>query len=304
HSAEGVASVCLDQARIAELAVTHFVARGIRNLTVFRFDDSPFAVLRERYFIEAAARVGARIAPPWFVEGAVPSRREEHPKVVMAWLAGLPKPCGVFACCDAWARIVGRYGQVSGLRIPEDVALVGVDNDAVECETMAPPLTSVAVPWRSVGESAARLLQLGLRGKPIAGTQVLIPPIDVIVRRSSDTFALADEPLVAAAVRWIRDHADKRVSVPMVARAVGATRQRLERHFRRSLGHTVLREIHRAHVEVARRLLSTTDLPLSQVAKSSGFTNVALLSVAFRREVGVPPGAYRRTARGVGTGDD
>jgi LacI family transcriptional regulator len=229
----------------------------------------------------------------------VPPRHEEHPKEIMAWLAALPKPCGVFACCDAWARIVGRYAQVSGLRIPEDIALVGVDNDAVECETMAPPLSSVALPWRSVGESAANLVQLGLRGKAIAATRVLVAPVDVVVRRSSDTFALADEPLVAAAVRWIREHSGERVSVPMVARAVGATRQRLERHFRRALGHTVLREIHRAHVEVARRLLATTDVPLAQVAKSSGFTNVALLSVAFRREVGVPPGAYRRSARGL-----
>jgi LacI family transcriptional regulator len=100
-------------------------------------------------------------------------------------------------------RCVGarrRYAQC-GLRAPEDSALVGVDNDAVECETMTPPLSSVAVPWRSVGESAANLVQLGLRGKSSRGTRVLVPTVDVMVRRSSDTFALAGEPIVGAAVR-------------------------------------------------------------------------------------------------------
>jgi LacI family transcriptional regulator len=90
----------------------------------------------------------------------------------------------------------------------------------------------------------------------------------------------------------------------MIANAISVSRQRLERHFRRHLGRTVLEEIRRARVEVARRLLATTELALPEIAKLSGFTNSALLSVAFRREVGVPPGAYRRHARGLGDAQD
>ena len=221
----------------------------------------------------------------------------------MAWLSRLRKPCGVFALCDERARMVARYAQAANLRVPEDVALVGVDNDAFECEITSPPLSSVAVPWRSVGEKAARLVQLGLRGTPIAGTRVLVEPLDVVVRRSSDAFAI-DDSLVSAAVAWIHGHVEARLTVPMLASAISVSRQRLERHFRRHLGRTVVEEIRRTRVEVARRLLSTTELQLTEVAKRSGFTNSALLSVAFRREVGVPPGAYRRQARGLGDAED
>jgi LacI family transcriptional regulator len=184
------------------------------------------------------------------------------------------------------------------VRIPEDVALVGVDNDTMECELVAPPLTSVAVPWRTVGQQAAHLVQRALAGETIAGERIVIPPVDVIARRSSDVLAI-DDPLVVSAVTWICEHADRRLTVPSVARAVSVTRQRLERRFRAVLGRTVMQEVRRAHIELAKRLLSTTRLDLSRIARQSGFTSAALLSVAFRNETGVPPGAFRRRFQGL-----
>jgi LacI family transcriptional regulator len=293
--AEGVASVCLDEARVTELAVSHLLARGFRQLTTVRF--AAWARGRERRFREAALRAEACLEPGWSSDAVAPCSLEDDPAAIMAWLSGLKKPCGIFACTDAWARVVARYASAAGLRIPEDLALVGVDNDALECEIAAPPLSSVAVPWARYGETAARLVQSGLRGKLIAGTRVLVEPLDVVVRRSSDIFAIQD-PLVAAAVAWIHGHVEQRLTVPTVASALRATRQRLERGFRRHLGRTVLEEIRNARVEVARRLLWNTDLPLIDIARRSGFTNAALLNVAFHREVGMPPGAYRRRARG------
>jgi LacI family transcriptional regulator len=304
--AEGVASVLVDEASITDLAVSHLLARGFRKLTTFRFDD--WGALREQRFRETAERLGAQLQPAWWSDTAhalAPGalRREEDPVAIMAWLSGLKKPCGIFALCDARARMVARYARAANLRVPEDVAIVGVDNDTFECEITAPPLSSVAVPWRSVGESAAQLVHLGLRGTPIAGTRVLVKPLDVVVRRSSDAFAI-ENSLVSSAVAWIHGHVGTRLTVPLIADAIRVSRQRLERHFRRHLGRTVHEEIRRARVELARRLLSTTELPLPEVAKQSGFTTSALLSVAFRREVGVPPGAYRRRARGLGDAGD
>ena len=300
RASEGIASVLPDQARIAELAAEHLLARGFRNLTTVRFDS--WGALREARFREAAAACGAQLEPGWWSEGQPPSR-DEQPAAIMAWLARLRKPCGIFALCDVWARMVAHYAQAAQLRIPEDVALVGVDNDAFECELAVPPLSSVAVPWQAFGESAAQLVQLGLRGTPIAGRRVLVKPLDVVVRRSSDAFAVEDS-LVSAGVTWIHQHVEGRLTVPMIANAIRVSRQRLERHFRRHLGRTVVEEIRRTRVEVARRLLSTTELALPEIAKRCGFTNAALLSVAFRREVGVPPGAFRRRARGAGDAQD
>jgi LacI family transcriptional regulator len=299
--AEGIASVLVDEGQITDLAVSHLLARGFRNLTTFRFGS--WGVLRERRFRESATQLGAHLEPGWWSDSAPTLREDEHPAAIMAWLSRLKKPCGVFALCDGWARIVARYARTANLRVPEDVALIGVDNDTFECETTAPPLSSVAVPWRSVGEAAARLVQHGLRGNSIASQRVLIKPLGVVVRRSSDAFAIQDS-LVSAAVTWIHRHAGGRLTVPIIASAISVSRQRLERHFRRHLGRTVVEEIRRTRVEVARGLLSTTQLPLPEIAKRSGFTNSALLSVAFRREVGVPPGAYRRQARGLGDAED
>jgi LacI family transcriptional regulator len=302
RTAEGFASVCLDEEKIAEGALAHFLSKGLRNLTTFRFDESPFAVARDHCFCQRAAAAGARIAPGWGLDGTEPSRRQEDPAAIASWLRGLPKPCGVFACCDAWARVVARYARTSGLRVPEAMAIVGVDDDPFECELTAPALSSVAVPWRTVGQNAAWFVQSVLSGKKITGERIVVFPLHVVTRRSSDAFAI-DDSLVASAVTWIHQNAETRISVPLVARAVATTRQKLERRFRAVLGRTVLQEIRGVRVEAAKRLLSTTRLELPQVAKRSGFTTAALLSVAFQREVGEPPGAYRRRVRDLSVDD-
>jgi LacI family transcriptional regulator len=301
RSAEGIASVLVDEVDITDLAVSHLLARGFRNVTTFRFHS--WGAQREGRFREVAARLGAQLEPAWWSDAPSSECREEHPAAIMAWLSRLKKPCGIFAMCDGHARMVARYARAAHLRIPEDIALVGVDNDVFECEIASPPLSSVAVPWRSVGEAAGQLVHLGLQGAPIGSKRVLIKPVDVVVRRSSDAFAINDR-LVSKAVAWIHGHADGRLTVPMIAKAIRVSRRRLERHFRLHLGRSVVEEIRRTRVETARRLLWTTELPLPEIAKRSGFTNPALLNVAFRREVGVPPGAYRRTARGVGVAED
>jgi LacI family transcriptional regulator len=291
RTAEGIPSVELDAAKTAELAASHLLDRGFRNLTTFRFDT--WGTLREQRFREVAARRGAHLEPSWWSESAVALRTQDRPAAIIEWLSSLRKPCGIFAGCDGWSRVLARYARAASLRVPEEVALIGIDNDLFDCEIESPPLSSVAVPWQRFGEAAARLVQLGLRGQPLPRERVLVPPLDVVVRRSSDTFAI-DDPLVAMAVRWIHDHFAARITVPKVAGAVRSTRQRLERHFRQKLGRTVLQEIRRTRVEAARRLLATTNRPLLEIARTCGFTNAALLSVAFQREVGVPPGAYRK----------
>ncbi|HZU83913.1 MAG TPA: substrate-binding domain-containing protein, partial [Polyangiaceae bacterium] len=243
RSGEGVASVCLDEERIATVALEHMLAKGLRALTTFRFDESPFAVARERAFSRAAVASGARLVAGWWTDGAEPPRSEEQPGAMVSWLRGLPRPCGVFACCDAWARVVARYARTADLRVPEDVSIVGVDNDAIECELTAPPLSSVAVPWQTVGQRAAQLVKLGLSGAAIAD-RIVVAPTHVVTRRSSDALAIEDA-LVDRAVRWIHHHATQPLTVPSVARALATSRRRLERRFHAALGRTVAQEIRR-----------------------------------------------------------
>jgi LacI family transcriptional regulator len=304
-SSDGIPSVCPDEEAIASLALEHLLATGLRQVTTFRLDGAQHAVARERAFVEGAEQAGASVAVGWGSRDAPLDWRGEKPEAIVAWLLGLPKPCGIFTCTDRWATIVVRYIRLAGLRVPEDLALVGVDNDVVECELMAPPLSSVAVPWPELGMRAAKLVERVLSGESIDGQRLLTSPVTVMSRRSSEILAIDDE-LVAKAVRWIREHADQRLSVPMVAHSIGGGRQRLERRFRRALDRTVQEEIRRARVEAAKGLLQSTRAGMAEIARRSGFTNASLLSLAFKREVGIPPGVFRRRVRQalVSAGDE
>jgi LacI family transcriptional regulator len=303
RTADGLASVCLDEGQIAEVALAHLLSKGLTHLTTFRFDEARFGITREHAFRDAVTRSRGRLVAGWWIQDAVPSRAYEQPEAIADWLRHLPRPCGVFACCDAWARVVARYAHTAELRVPDDLSIVGVDNDTIQCELMAPPLSSVIVPWQAVGRQAAHLVRLALSGEAIAGRRIVIAPGHVMTRRSSDALAIAD-PLAARAVRWIHEHANRALTVPSVARALGTSRRRLERRFQAFLGRTVAQEIRRIRVETAKHWLSTTGHSLAHVAKLSGFTSAALLNVAFRRELGLPPGAYRRRVRGAPHDDD
>ena len=298
RSSEGIASVCLDEGAIAAVALEHLLSKGLRHVTTFRFTSWRFAVERERAFVERARAAGANVPAGWGSDELGSAKAVEDPVAIVEWLLGLPRPCGIFTCTDGWARIVIRSVRLAGLRIPEDVLLVGVDNDVVECELQAPWLSSVMVPWQEVGTSAERLVHRALSGQSSHVERQVILPVGVQARRSTDIWAV-DDALVAKALRWIREHAHQRLSVPLVARAVGGGRQRLERRFRRALDRTVVEEIRRARVEAAKKLLQTTKAGLNEVAQRSGFSNTTLLNTAFRRELGMPPGVYRRRTHGM-----
>ena len=293
-SAAGIASVCLNDGAIAQLAVDHLLSTGLRHVSTLRFSESPFALVRQRTF-EARARAAQLVClEGWGCkEGVDAGEKRENPAAIAAWLRALPKPCGVFTCTDSWGRTAARYARLSGLRVPEDIALIGVDNDTLECELSAPPLSSVLVPWRDVGEQAALLVARLLARESMAEQRCVVSPLSVVARRSSDVLAV-DDQLVAAAVSWIRANAEQRLTVSMVVQGVNTGRQRLERAFRRVLDRTIQEEIRRSHVDIARRLLETTRGELPEIAQRSGFTNATLLNLAFQRELGVAPGAYRR----------
>jgi LacI family transcriptional regulator len=257
RSPQGIASVCIDEENIAKLALDHLLAAGLRHVTTFRYDESPFAVARERAFIERARAARVEVAAGWGGQDFSQLDREENAPGMKAWLRSLPKPCGIFTCVDGWARPVSRYTREAGLRIPEDIALIGADNDELECELLSPPLSSVVIPWEGVGRSAAKLVRAALANEPVAGRRAVVSPIAVAARRSSDVLSIQD-PFVASAVVWIRDHAESRLTVAMVTRAVGLSRQALDRRFRQALGRTVQEEVRRANAEAAGRAPLTT----------------------------------------------
>jgi len=213
------------------------------------------------------------------------------------WLRGLPKPIGLLACDDDRGREVLEACRAAELLVPEDVAVVGVDNDELLCDLSDPPLSSVALNAERGGYEAAALLD-GLMSGRVHGThRILVAPTWVVTRRSTDILALEDR-VVATALRFIHENARRPITVKDLARKAELSRRTLELRFRKVAGRSIHEEIERVRLERAKRLLLETMIPLPQVAEASGFSNASYLIRVFHRQIGVPPAQYRARNRG------
>lgn len=221
-----------------------------------------------------------------------PTERRELEKT-LEWLHALPKPTALFARNDEVAAAASELTRQASLRVPEEVAILGADNDEIMCEFASPPLSSIKIPAERIGFEAAALLDGLMDGRAVPDHPILIPPGDVVTRQSTDVLFVGD-PGLARALRFIRDHARDRINVPAVVNQAGICRSLLERRFRKALDRTPLQEIHRCRIEHAMRLLAETDETLTNVALQSGFRDVKQLHTLFRRQTGVPPSRYRR----------
>jgi LacI family transcriptional regulator len=212
------------------------------------------------------------------------------------WLLALPRPVGVMACYDIRARHVLDACRRVGLAVPDQVAVIGVDNDEFLCDLSDPPLSSVAPDTRRTGYEAAALLDRLMSGRERRrGQAIFVEPLGVVARRSTDVLALGDAD-VSAAVRFIREHACDGIAVKDLLAEVPLSRRVLEDRFRKLLGRTPHDEIARVRFERVRQLLRETRLPLAEIARRSGFRNAEYLATAFRRQLGTSPNAYRKSA--------
>ena len=279
----------------AALAFEHLWERGFRHLGFCGVSDYPWVRWQRERFTDLAAAAGAVVwahVEPLRQTGARGWTADRD--ALAAWLVGLPKPVGIFACYDLRGQQVLDACRSVGMRIPDDVAVVGVDDDAVRCSLSDPPLSSVAPDTRRVGYLAAELLARLMSGRPVPAGMRVVPPLGVSARRSTDALAVAD-PDVSAALRYVRDHSCEPITVDDLLAEVALSRRSLEARFERLVGRTPHAEILRCRVERAKQLLGTTDLPIKSVAAGVGVRTPEYLSVLFRRAVGVTPSAYRKS---------
>jgi LacI family transcriptional regulator len=215
----------------------------------------------------------------------------QMPRLVQ-WLKELPKPVGIFACNDMRGQQILAACNKAEIAVPDEVAVLGVDNDDVQCELSNPPLSSIEPNAQSIGYAAARMLQQLLDGQPAPRARVLIEPMRVITRRSTDVLAIADQR-VAEAARFVREHACDGMGVDMMVDRLKTSRSTLERWFQRALGRSLTDEILRIRVNRAAELLVTTHLTVEKIACQTGFVHVESMSRIFKRQQGLSPGQYR-----------
>jgi LacI family transcriptional regulator len=209
------------------------------------------------------------------------------------WLRLLPKPIGIMACNDSRARHILTACLVNGWRVPDDVAVIGVDNDEMMCELAIPSLSSIALGTEQMGYTAAEILARCLEEGDIAQDDIVVPPMELIPRRSTETFGVAD-PIIARASKFIREHASEPISVDEIARHTRVSRSTLDSRFKKVLKRSVHDELKRMRLQIARRLLLTTKLSIVEVALRSGFSSDAYMNHVFRREFNATPGVFRQ----------
>jgi LacI family transcriptional regulator len=281
---------------IGRIGADYLVGLGLSRLAYCGFRRCPWSQTREHAFRSQANTHGftsAVYAPPTG-KGEPWEHDLQH---LGDWLKALPKPVGVMACNDMCGRQVLQACADRGLRVPDEVSVVGVDNDEMLCELADPPMSSIALDLEGAGYAAAVLLDEAMTGRATEGRQVVpVDPVKVVERRSTQPVLQAD-PLVADALRYLRDHAGRLIGVPDISSHVGVSRRTLERRFRSALGCSLHDELTRCRLERAKRLLRETDLPAYRVAEAAGFGNIQPMMRLFRRKLGCTPSDWRRLAR-------
>ncbi|MDB5295464.1 MAG: xylR 3 [Phycisphaerales bacterium] len=283
---------------IAAAALDHLYERGFRQLAFVGDERFNWSVWRRDRFVARAAERGLAVA---VAHASVTARAgaEWTAEVVRLgdWLGGLPKPVGVMACYDLMGRQVLEACRHAGLAVPDDVAVIGVDDDELICELSDPPLSSVAPDAHRTGYEAAALLDRMMNGERVEAAGLFVPPLGVAARASSDALAI-DDPEVSNAVRYIREHACDGIDVTDVVARVPLSRRVLESRFKKLVGRSPHEEIDRVQMNRAQELLRGTDLSLVKVAEKVGFPHAEYLSVVFKKRVGMTPREYRKRHRG------
>jgi len=285
-----------DDQAIAALAVQHFVERGYQSFGYCGIRGFRWAEERGRWFAKLLAEQKHDCA--LFEEGGAGVFRDLQTDLIASWIKSLPKPAAIFACMDSRARQVVTACHSRDISVPEQVAVLGVDNDDVLCSLSPVPLSSITLNPKKVGWEAAATLAQMLSGETPVLTERLIAPIGIATRQSTDILAV-DDPQITQALRYIREYATSGIGVKQVLQACPMSRRSLEQKFLTLLQRTPHDEILRVQLDRAKELLLGTALRVGEIAERVGLEN-AYFSAVFKRVSGYTPREFRQQ---FGTGN-
>ena len=278
-----------DDVMVARLGAEHLLERRATTYGYVGLAPGEYVEVRARAFAEAINKTGAscRIFYPM---GRDATRADEI--ALRKWLRECPKPLAVMACNDHCGRLVLETCRQANLQIPDDVAVLGVDDEDPLSRLIWPGLSSIMLATDQIGQTASALLSKLLAGQAPLRAPFLISPLGVVVRGSTRQLALAD-PILMRVISAIHESAGTPLSVPDLLKLVPISRVALERRFRRVLGRTPLQEIRRVRISQARQLLAATDLPLKAISERCGYSAPSRLIESFQLETGQSPSEYR-----------
>ena len=296
--APGLPFVGIDNVALGKTVAEHFLERGFRNFGFFEIDSEDYFERRRDSFVHCIRQAGYE-CDTFYTSGSRqrPAQWEKQQDDIAAWLTSLKHPVAIMACTDQLGFWLLDACKRAGISVPDEVAVVGVENDDSLCTMANPPLSSVPLGGERVGFEAAATLQRLMQNGDSTVSEMLLQPLDIVVRQSSDVVAI-DDPLLAAAVQFIRDNAARGIGVNDILKAVPISRSTLERRLRAVLNHSPNAEINRVRLIRTKQLLCETDLTLDQVAQRSGFRHPQYMCDLFKRTFHQTPGEWRNSQRG------
>jgi LacI family transcriptional regulator len=282
-----------DNRLAGRMAYEYFASKGYQQYAFWGEHRYASNRKREEGFFKEALQSGNRIYP---MADSLFASSPSPPADLEDWLASLDLPVGLLIGDCNLSVTVSYACRRLGLRIPEDVALLSVNNEELLCNLANPPLSSVEQDFPQVGYRAARMLDDWMQGREPTTKTELVPPLGVVERQSTDTLAISDSQ-TAKALRFIRDHVLEDIQPADVLDHVLAARTTLEQKFKQHIGRTIFQEILRLRMEHAKRLLRETDLKIDRIARLCCFCDGAYFTSVFRKQTSVSPSAYRRGRR-------
>ena len=294
---ERIPLVHTDDRAVGRLGAEHLLERGFRNFGFGEYVGWFWSAHRREGFQSTLRSKGFdcdvhEMPLPGPGMGG-PEVWEKRQAALAKWLAGLPKPVGIMATNDPMGRQILEACQRLAIKVPEEIAVVGADDDEPICRIAWPPLSSVIINDHQRGYEAAALLDRMMRGEPAPKEPTLVQPVGVRPRASTDTLAV-DDPVVVQALRFLRENACAGIGVDDVVRAVPVSRSVLARRFQKVVGRSINNEIVRVKLNRAMELLAETSLELKAIAYKTGFGSQAYMTAVFQEKLGQTPGTFRR----------
>lgn len=290
----GIPYVATDNDQLVKLAYEHLIDMGLQQFALYSMPPAPtnrWAQEREASFRQRVEADGLKAE---VFEGLATFANDWGPIIdnIIEWLRALPKPIGIIAVTDARARQILQACIMDHIAVPEEVAIMGIDDDPLLRLLTRISISSVTQGTRKMGTIAAGMLHRKLTGAPITTLRVLVPPEGINPQPSTQHLP-GGHPYVMRALHYIRQFAAQGIKVPQVAEYVGVSRTTLESHFKLQFGSTVHDEILSFKLQLARSLLQNSDLSCGEIAQRSGFTTLPYMYAVFRRELGCSPIEYR-----------
>ena len=306
HKISGVPVIGTDHCATVKLAANHLLECGLQHFAYCGFAGLLYSDERSDHFVRHLTEAGYETSvyadshPPHISNASTfEAKYLLRTELLLQWIRSLPKPVGIMACSDIRAQQVLDACGEGGIVVPDEVAVIGVDNDHVLCELSTPPLSSVDLNGQQAGYLAASMLDRMIREGHVPDKVTTIKPLGVVVRRSTDVLMIADVD-VATAVSLIRERACSGIQVRDVLEVLAISPSTLERRFAKCLGRSPKAEIIRVRLREVQYLLAKTNLSLVEIAHRTGFNNVECICNLFKEKMGHTPGQYRRESRMLG----